>query len=116
MTGRATQQADRQRRTLDALGVARRRSPGPGPGALVGVDAIQLALLDSIEHAGNLARLGRATADPADPEADNRWRRLVVLVNTISQAIVDDIRSGDTTAVERLYGKLALHDHQRKET
>ena len=116
MTGtRANGQALRQSRGLAALEVSRRRRPGPGPGAIVGVDVLLLAVLDSLEHGCNLARLGRASADPTDPDADPRWRRLVLLTNALAQAIATDIRTGDTDASHALYR--AITDYQaHKET
>ncbi len=68
-----------------------------------------LALLDAVDHALNIARLGRGAADPAD---DNRWRRLVVVIGATASAIASDIRSGGTAAVDKLYKRTTIEDKE----
>lgn len=110
--GRAKSQANRQRRALHALGVARQREPGPEPGTLAGVDALLLALLDAVEHAANVARLGRGGADPRSPEADGRWRRRLIAVNAVAAALSEDAKTGTTTATDRLYRRITTEPQE----
>lgn len=109
--GRAESQANRQRRSLSRLREARQRRPGPAPGTLAVDELPALVLLDSLEHAANVARLARAAADPA---ADGRFRRVLVIVNATAQALADDIKNGDTAATEAVYLSIVHHQHEEK--
>ena len=85
-----------RRDALAVLGLARRRSSGPG------VDVKASGPIDTatLELATDLARLARQVAQPGD---DTRHRRLVVIVTATARAVADDLRSGTTTGTEALY-------------
>ena len=109
MSGRRPQVvAHRQDVRLARLAVARDYRPGR-PASLDPDELPILALLAALEHALELARLGRMQADDAE---DGAWRRVVVVVGAAASAVAADVRSGNDDATPELF--TAISTYQRR--